>query len=225
MRNIWNATKFCHLSEEKQHKELAKLLRKVYMELCKEPLPTDSFPEIADAYHYHLKKAGLSLKEHNLLPAITTQDRPCRLRTLPICILLDNIRSAYNVGNILRTFEAFGFDTVYFKGMTPLPNHKQVKDAAMGCADWIQWSQDLSALPRPLIALETSSEAIPIYDFSFPERFTLALGNEEYGLSKEILSQADALVEIPLNGRKNSLNVASAFSAAALSIERISKLI
>ena len=78
----------------------------------------------------------------------------------------------------------------------------------------------LKNLPRPLIALETAPLAPSIYDFSFPPTFTLLLGNEEYGLSRESLDQADQLVQIPLQGSKNSLNVACAYAIVAAEIRR-----
>jgi tRNA G18 (ribose-2'-O)-methylase SpoU len=75
-------------------------------------------------------------------------------------------------------------------------------------------------LPRPIIALETSDEAAPIDGFDFPPSFSLVLGNEEYGVSDEALTLAESLVEIPLLGTKNSLNVACAFAIAAAAIRK-----
>jgi tRNA G18 (ribose-2'-O)-methylase SpoU len=78
----------------------------------------------------------------------------------------------------------------------------------------------LSQLPHPVIALDTSDEAVSLNDFLFPAAFTLVLGNEEYGISDEALRLSDILVEIPLLGVKNSLNVACAFAIAAAQIRR-----
>jgi len=131
-------------------------------------------------------------------------------------IFLDNIRSAHNVGSIIRTTEAFSLGKLIFGGITPLPTHKQVQDTAMGTADWVEWKQGhVDEGPRPLIALETANDAIPIHEFSFPAECTIALGNEEYGCSDEILQKADAILQIPLYGRKNSLNVANAYACVA----------
>lgn len=216
--------KFLLLTKERQHKELANALREQNMERYRAliqalelpPPPLSTFKEIADAYHHHLREAKLSLKEHRLLPQITTKDRTDPLRSHALHILLDGVRSAYNVGNIIRTAEAFGLSNLIFRGTTPLPAHKQVKDAAMGADQWITWSSFTSfdALPRPLIALETSPDATPLHSFPFPETGTLLLGNEEYGLSDDALEAADHLITIPLFGRKNSLNVANAFAIA-----------
>ncbi|MCE2983540.1 MAG: TrmH family RNA methyltransferase, partial [Parachlamydia sp.] len=81
----------------------------------------------------------------------------------------------------------------------------------------------LSQLKKPIIALETATGAHNLYDFSFPSSFTLVVGNEEYGCSDETLHLADEWVEIPLRGRKNSLNVANAFAIAAGEIARQKK--
>lgn len=220
--------KFLTLSKERQHKELAKALLEGnvtrYLELLKalnlSPLPLTSFKERADAYHYHLKEAGISLKEHRLLPRVTTLDHLLPKRALPYFILLDGIRSAHNVGSIIRTAEAFGIHTLIFRGITPKVTHKQVKDAAMGCDEWITALPftDFETLPRPLIALETSPDAKPIESFPFPPSGTLLLGNEEYGLSDEALNAADEILKIELVGRKNSLNVANAFAIAAFKL-------
>jgi tRNA G18 (ribose-2'-O)-methylase SpoU len=136
---------------------------------------------------------------------------------LPISIYLDNLRSAFNVGSILRTTEAFRLGQVCFAKNTPFIDNLKVLKTAMGTFDKVHCVKEaqLNDLPRPLIALETDPNAPSIFDFTFPPSFTLMLGNEEYGLSEEALSQKSAIVRIPLYGFKNSLNVASAFAIAA----------
>ncbi len=91
----------------------------------------------------------------------------------------------------------------------------------MGTKEWVTCQyKALEACPKPLIAIETVADACPYYDFCFPDVFTLALGNEEYGLSEKVLKQADFAIQIPLYGRKNSLNVACAFAIIASEIAR-----
>ena len=224
-----------------QHKKCAELLRDAYEERLKggqaskqyeayddivkwmeiSPL-SESLKDTADRYHYHLTRAALKHKEHNLLPAIRRGDRKDAEVIWPIAIYFDNIRSAHNVGSMLRTIEAFSMGEAYFSNDTPFVTHKQVKDAAMGADKWTKCHQGipLTDLPRPLIALETSAQAVPLTDFIFPESFTIILGNEEYGCSDQTLQEADFLVEIPLRGHKNSLNVANAFAIVAAEIHR-----
>lgn len=234
--------KFLSMPLERQHKNCAELIRVIYEKMAvnvpieedlllyrqlliwmKEPaLAVVTSKTLADQYHYHLKLAGSQHKEHGLLPHVRKKDREQAKELLPIAIYLDQIRSAHNVGSIVRTVEAFALGTLYFSKNTPYIDHKQVRDTAMGTDEWVicQQVSSLESLPRPIIALETSDDAISIYDFSFPEKFTLVVGNEEYGCSDEILEIADVIVEIPLRGRKNSLNVANAFAIAASEIVR-----
>lgn len=228
--------KFLSFPLEQQHKKCAELLRVLYsgkgelatyntlQEWMEAPSLTTSTPEaISNRYHHHLQKAGQQLKEHNLLPTIRRQDAPTAARAPGgATIYLDNIRSAHNVGSILRTTEAFAIGKVHFSTATPYIDNPQVQKTSMETHAWVPCAQcsDLNTLPRPLIALETSPEATPIDQFLFPKTFTLALGNEEYGCSEATLRTADHLIEIPMAGRKNSLNVANAYAIVAAEIYR-----
>jgi tRNA G18 (ribose-2'-O)-methylase SpoU len=122
----------------------------------------------------------------------------------------------------VRSFEAFQLGTLILSPQTPGLEHKQVIDASMGCASHVSWERCAQAelLNGPLIAIETSPQSESLQDFVFPEKFTLILGNEEYGCREDSLAAADAIIEIPLVGRKNSLNVANAFAIVAWEISR-----
>ena len=182
-----------------------------------------SVETIADLYHHHAKMAEVSFKEHNLLPQMITPsqviigDKKEGEPFLPIDIYLDRLRSAHNIGSIIRTTEAFRLGKVIFSKEMIDASSKQIQDTSMGASEWVacEKTSDLSTLKRPLIALETVEGAPAYFDFTFPPSFTLALGNEEQGLSSEVLEKADICIQIPLWGRKNSLNVASAFSIVA----------
>ncbi len=222
--------KFRKLSEKQQHKLLAGYLRERssdYDRLSENPIgvKTASFDALTARYHHHLALAGIMLSESALLYEIREGDRPSDTPYLPIYIYLDSLRSAHNVGSILRTVEAFRLGTVCFSEKTPDSTHPTVIQTAMGCAPLVPILKNpaLSSLPRPFIALETAPDAPSTTTFPFPERFTLLLGNEERGLSKELLAQADICVQIPLFGSKNSLNVANALAIAASHIRQPSK--
>ncbi len=180
---------------------------------------------VADSYHKHIKLSCQFLKEHNFLPRIETEDKAQARPPLNIAVVFDNIRSAHNVGSMIRTAEAFSLGELYFKGMTPLPSNKQVQDTSMGTHEWIPCHpfEDFAKLPSPVIALETSPDALLLPEFIFPKSFTLVVGNEEYGCSDETLQAADILLSIPLFGRKNSLNAANAFAIAAAKISSVRK--
>ena len=170
-----------------------------------------------------MKHAQVSHKEHNLLPHVRRFDKQEKtLDFLPIAVYLDNLRSAHNVGSIVRTVEAFSLGSIHFSPQTPFIDQKQVQNTSMGAYQWVKCFENASLLnlPKPLIALETCRESTPLAQFRFPIEFTLAMGNEEYGCSPETLKAADFLVEIPLFGRKNSLNVANALAIVAAEIRK-----
>jgi len=234
--------KFQTLPASQQHKKCAELLRSLYEKLKTEKVDFTfydkllhwmNFPylenkdskSISDRYHLHLQLAGCSLKEHNLLPSLRSKDRKAKEEfTKDRAFYLDGIRSAYNVGSILRTCEAFRLGHVYFAKKTPFIDNKKVIKTAMGTSPIVPCFQDVDIknLPRPFIGLDTSDMAIPLHEFSFPEKFTLILGNEEYGICDEMLKELDHIVEIPMVGCKNSLNVACAFAIAANKIKETS---
>lgn len=237
MPSPFDKRKFLSLPVKQQHKKCAEILRCAYEGastqtlfeynrlmafLNKEAITTLNFKEISDAYHQALNIAELSLKEHHLLPHVRKNDKEYAEPLLLIDIYLDHIRSGHNVGSILRTIEAFSLGEVYFSKDTPFIDNKKVKDASMGSWKYVNGfkNAELTHLKHPIIALETSSQAISLYDYTFPPSFTLVIGNEEYGCSDETLKLADYIIEIPLRGRKNSLNVANAFAIATSEIIR-----
>jgi tRNA G18 (ribose-2'-O)-methylase SpoU len=238
---LFNKRKFLSLPLKQQHKKCAEVLRAAYensssalehyQELQNWMGNFWSFPsnhkEIADNYHKHLALSNTCYKEHNLLPSIRKGDKTTSHQNLHLSIYLDNLRSGHNVGSIIRTAEAFSLGKLYFSENTPFADNKKVQDAAMGCEKFVECYRHihLSNLPKPLIILETSENAIPLFDFIFPENFTVVCGNEEYGCSDESLKLADYIIEIPLSGRKNSLNVANAFAITAAEIVRQKALI
>lgn len=227
---------FLGLSERFQHKIAAKTLKLFHQQrnphelleyrrlekwLTLESVDENNFQSLADRYHIHLQKAQLPCKEHQLLsPILHQEDKPSDEPYLPIHIYLDHIRSAFNVGSILRTTEAFRLGTVCFAKQTPFIDNVKVQKTSMCSYDKVPCRQHvkLEELPRPVIVLETLPTAPSIFEFVFPNSFTLVLGNEEYGVSQEMLQRSDAVVRIPLYGFKNSLNVASAYSIVAAAI-------
>jgi len=241
---MFTSKKFERLELKQKHKKCAELLRCIYEKILNKKsdhqemidqyltylnwMNLDLFDlysdlkQISDRYHYHLKNANIELKEHNLLPHIRQGDHAPTLDFSNIAIYLDNIRSAYNVGSILRTTEALRIGGLYFGLKTPFTDNNKVVKTSMGASNIVKChnSYTLSDLPRPWVALETAKEAIAVSDFIFPQKFTLILGNEEFGISDEILKEADYFIDIRLYGKKNSINVACAYSIAAAEIRR-----
>lgn len=209
-----------HITPKSTHKLCVRALRdneSLYRELEKRlnlsPIPW-TLEERSHRFHFHLNQARLSVKEHNLL--IETGDQATAASFGKVHIYLDHIRSAHNVGSILRTTEALRLGPISFSTTTPFIDNKKVKDSAMGTEILVPCSHTpLKDLPRPIIALETAPCAPSIYEFNFPKQCTLVVGNEEFGISAKNLTLADYIVQIPLPGSKNSLNVACAFALAA----------
>jgi tRNA-Thr(GGU) m(6)t(6)A37 methyltransferase TsaA len=144
--------------------------------------------------------------------------------TAPLKVIADNLRSAFNVGAVMRTAECFGLEEVLLTGYTPTPDEVKTSKTSMGTGDLVAWRSiakisdalaEVKAQGYRVIALETAEEAETLEDFQWPEKSVLILGNERFGLDPELLSSVDHVVRIPLYGRKNSLNVGIAFGVAA----------
>ncbi len=234
MNSLLSKAKFFSLSEKAKHKYASEILRDAYLDSSKfsnyqkietwlslPPIPY-SKEALSDRYHEHLHIATISLKEDSFLPSVTHLDSLSSEPFLPIDIYLDNLRSAHNVGSIIRTTEAFRLGEIHFSEKTPFIGHPKIEKSAMGTSSLVTCYQKapLTSLKEPLIAIETSNDAISLYNFTFPETFSLLIGNEEYGLSEKALSSAHHIIKIPLHGSKNSLNVASAFAILASEIRR-----
>jgi 23S rRNA (guanosine2251-2'-O)-methyltransferase len=142
-------------------------------------------------------------------------------------ILLDNVRSAWNVGSILRTSDGFGFGHAYLCGITPTPEKAEVRKTALGADEFVTWSTHTNGLEKVLelreagwqiLALEKVVGSIPIQLAAYwitQGPSVLVVGNEVTGVDPDILSVANRVVHIPMHGQKRSFNVAVAFAAAA----------
>lgn len=149
-------------------------------------------------------------------------------------VVLCNIRSLHNVGSILRTADAVGVEKIYLCGITPSPldilgNYRpQISKVALGAEQIIKWEKckragdvlkELKKEGYKIVAVEQSSKAQSLYKIKlnnyFWNKLALVLGNEIKGLSPSLLKKADKILEIPMYGKKESLNVAVAFGIAA----------
>jgi tRNA G18 (ribose-2'-O)-methylase SpoU len=157
---------------------------------------------------------------------------------MTLIVLMHNIRSAHNVGSILRTADGCGVEKVWLSGYTPLPAtqetpyltraHKDIAKTALGAEQNLVWEyhEDFEALVQQLkqegfamVALEQSPQSIDYEQFQPTEKVALVVGNEVDGVSKEVLALCDAILEIPMRGTKNSLNVSVAFGIASFQIK------
>jgi tRNA G18 (ribose-2'-O)-methylase SpoU len=134
--------------------------------------------------------------------------------------VLDNLRSAFNVGSIFRTADAFRLSGVSLCGLTASPPHIKLAKTAMGTQNFVPWEYcengrvavvKIKSRGIPVWCLETSNRSTSLYECEFPEAVAIVVGNEALGVSPDILAQADNIIEIPMLGYKNSLNVGVAF--------------
>lgn len=145
-------------------------------------------------------------RERDLLPKI------------PLVLVVDNLRSAFNVGSIFRTAECFGVGHLHLCGYTAKPDQDKLKKSAMGTDSLVSWSwharaeeavRQLKDDGYRVFGLETSESSVPLDNTSFEaEKTAFVFGNERFGIESSLLQLCDGVIEIPCQGQKNSLNVA-----------------
>ena len=166
--------------------------------------------------------------ERSLLSA--TSAAPHRLKR-EFAVLLDNIRSAWNVGSIFRSADGFGFAHAYLCGITPTPESEAVTKTSLGAENTVGWSyhKDAVKLVRALKkegsqvwALEEHESAVPLStnpDLRSSLPVILIVGNEVTGVDPGLVGLSDSIFHIPMQGGKNSFNVAIAFGIAAYQLK------
>ena len=142
-------------------------------------------------------------------------------------VLLDNIRSAWNVGAIFRSAEGFGFSHAHVCGITPTPDVEAVRKTSLGAEKSVRWTYHKSALAaarelkstgHTLLALEEDKKAVALQNASMTGKVVLILGSEVTGVDPELLDLCDQIAFIPMQGRKKSFNVSAAFAIAAYAL-------
>lgn len=136
----------------------------------------------------------------------------------PLIVVLDNIRSLHNIGAVFRTADAFLVEKIWLCGITAKPPHKDIHKTALGATESVDWAYEKDTLKLierlksegvVILALEQAVDAVALQDFN-PEpgkKYALVLGNEVKGVSQEVVSAANMVLEIPQFGTKHSLNI------------------
>jgi len=139
---------------------------------------------------------------------------------MPVIIVLDNIRSGLNVGAIFRTCDAFSVEAIYMCGITVKPPHAEILKTALGATASVKWHynektvlalETLKTIGFTLMPVEQTDKSIHLHQMDLVSHFPLALifGNEMRGVDAEVLSMCETSLEIPQDGIKHSLNVAT----------------
>ena len=149
---------------------------------------------------------------------------------VPISILVENVRSAHNVGSIFRSADGFGAEKIYLTGYTAYPPREDLHKTALGAEEAVPWEHFENPVDAAkkilkqrisLVLLEQTAKSKPIYDIQWKFPVCFIVGNEVTGVSEELSDMADIHAEIPMRGIKQSLNVSVATGVAGYEFSRI----
>jgi len=137
---------------------------------------------------------------------------------MPLTVVLDDVRSMYNVGSVLRTADAFRLEAVYLCGITGTPPHSEIHKTALGAEDSVTWQHFDTALEAvkalqgrgvTVLSIEQAegSTMLPSFRIDPAKRYAIVLGNEVKGVHQEVIDASDGCLEIPQLGTKHSMNV------------------
>lgn len=140
---------------------------------------------------------------------------------IPVIVILENIRSGYNVGSVFRTADAFLLQAIYICGYTAFPPHKEIKKTALGADETVTWKhfkkineaiEELRNEGYKIFAVEQAENSRLLQDIQFPEneKWAVIFGNEVTGVEQSTIQLSDGCIEIPQLGMKHSLNIATA---------------
>lgn len=158
----------------------------------------------------------LSMDELNRLSVEAFKQAP----KIPVIAVLENIRSAYNVGSVFRTADAFLLEGIYICGYTAYPPHKEIKKTALGAEETVAWKHfkaineaitELRNNGYKIYAVEQARNSIKLNEWEGqPEKVAVIFGNEVTGVEQSTIALCDGCVEIPQLGMKHSLNISVA---------------
>ena len=136
----------------------------------------------------------------------------------PIIIILDNVRSLNNIGSVFRTADAFLVKKIYLCGITATPPHKDIRKTALGATESVDWEyrkdtlelvDELKKNGAKIVSVEQAENSVMLNNYQIDSEETLVLifGNEVKGVSQDVVSASDTILEIPQFGTKHSLNI------------------
>ncbi len=154
-----------------------------------------------------------------------------RSEKTPVIAVLENIRSAYNVGSVFRTADAFLLEGIFITGYTCTPPHKEIKKTALGAEDSVEWKhfanateaiRELRERGYKIFAVEQVSNSLSLEKLHFDsaDKIAVIFGNEVAGVEHDTILQCDGCIEIPQLGMKHSLNIATAAGVVIWEIVR-----
>ena len=149
---------------------------------------------------------------------------------MKIHVVLDNIRSAFNVGSIFRSSDGSGsVEKIYLCGMTTDIDNPKLDKTALGASEMVNsqhYDTTVEAIEEikkqniPIYVIELTDEAIHFQKFDYPKEFAIIFGHEKSGVNEEIINTCDKVIYIPMRGKKKSLNVANVASIILYEVTR-----
>jgi len=158
---------------------------------------------------------------------VTRQVKRSGAPKLPLCVVLNNIRSLHNVGTIFRTADGAGVEKIWLCGITGYPPQGGIAKTALGAQEHVSWEyrenilpllKELKSIGYQIVLLEQMQGSTSHEAFKAKSPVCLVIGNEIEGIAESIQNLSDAAIEIEMDGIKNSLNVAVAFGIAVYQI-------
>lgn len=173
---------------------------------------------MTDGYHFVDVDRGERNRKSASIPTGSVA-QPCDESHFPVAVLLDNVRSMYNVGAFFRAADGVNAEKLCLCGITAHPPKKAISKTALGAENIVRWEHDWDAVRMAeglrskgfeIAAIETSSHSIDLFEWQPRFPVCVAFGHEVEGLQPGLLDVADTHVRIPMLGKKTSLNVATA---------------
>jgi len=139
------------------------------------------------------------------------------VKKTPITIVLDNVRSALNVGSVFRTADAFLIENIILCGITAQPPNKDIRKAALGATDSVNWEYSKNTMDTVnqliekdyyIVGIEQAENSTLLNEFELPKKpIAIIMGNEVSGVAQEVVDACNEVIEIPQFGTKHSLNI------------------
>lgn len=204
-------------------------------------IPEHFYPEMSLRHFTNFiipieRTLGRELRDDQII-VLDSDRKSTHAEKAPMIFVLENIRSAFNVGSIFRLADCLNIEKIILCGYTPTPQQEALQKTALGAANIVPYETHdnlLTAITSlknlkktsekhhhlQLIALETVAGAKSLYEYDLHKPTAFIVGNERYGLESEVLKHCDGIANIPTFGVKNSLNVAMALSIASYEWQR-----
>ncbi len=169
------------------------------------------------------------ISHDDIQAAKPTVEEVKKKKKIPVCVVIDNVRSLFNVGAFFRTSDAVLLEKIFLCGITGHPPRKEISKTALGAEEIVEWEHrdeavevisELKDKGYQIVAVELAENSKNYFEMEYDFPVCLVFGHEVYGVSDEVMEMVDAAVEVPMLGRANSLNVATCYGIIVYDVLR-----